>query len=110
MTTLPQTTPMRLPRPTPTHLAIPNANGHPVHIPAPAAQAGLTIQDVARIIRANLWLIVLFAIGAGIGGFFLNQWLALKYPRFVSTGWIEVHTPNELPMIDAESHVVMTPA
>jgi len=110
MTTLPQTTPMRLPRPTPTHLAIPNANGHPVHIPSAPAAPGLTIQDVVRIIRANLWLIVLFAVVSAVGGFFLNKWLAAKYPRYISTGWIEVHTPNELPMIDADSHVVMNSA
>ena len=63
---------MRLPRPTPTHLAIPNANGHPVHIPAPPTPPGMTIQDVMRIIRANLWLIILFAVvGRGCrAGFF----------------------------------------
>lgn len=106
MTTLPQTSPMRLPRPNPSHLAIPSATGHP----GPVAHANtqpLTGQDIWRVIRTNIWLILgLMALGA-VAGYFINWWLLAKFPRYTSTALVEVHTPNELPPIGDERQILV---
>ena len=101
MTTLPQTTPMRLPRPNPSQLAIPGANGHatPALSHPGQQQTSLTGADAWRVIRSNLWLIVGLLVVAGIAGYFINWWLAAKYARFTSTGLIRVQVPSELPSI-----------
>ena len=96
MTTLPQTTPMRLPRPAPSHLAIPSANGHGPVLPH-AQHSGLTGADVWRVIRANLWLIIGLVAASGVGGYFLNAWLNAHYARYTSTALMSVHTQLELP-------------
>jgi polysaccharide biosynthesis transport protein len=102
MTTLPQTSPMRLPRPASSHLAIPTSG---VMGPAqPAAPAGnsLTAQDVWRVIRANLWLIVGMLVVSGVGGFLLNQWLLTHYPRYTSTILISVRPVQDIPYVGSE--------
>src|SRR6185312_1863246 len=106
MTTLPQHTPMRLPRPNPSHLAIPSANGH-APVSAHQTGSGMTGADIWRVIRANLWLIVGFVAGAAVGGYFLNMWLAAKFPRYTSTATIRVQVPSELPTVGAESRLLV---
>ena len=109
MTTLPQTSPMRLPRPNPSHLAIPSATGHPGSVAHPTAQP-LTGQDIWRVIRTNIWLILgLMALGA-VAGYFVNWWLLAKFPRYTSTALIEVQTPNELPPIGDERQILVADA
>jgi polysaccharide biosynthesis transport protein len=87
MTTLPQTTPMRLPRPSgPSQLAVPTAPaGMPV---APGTQ--MTGGDIWRVIRANLWLIILITGVAALGGWKLNDYLARYYSTYTSTGLLRV--------------------
>jgi len=78
MTTLPTTTPMRLPRPVPQQT--PLALGGPV-----AAQPGggfqMTGADVWRVIRSNLWLIVAMLIISGIGGYGIFRFLDAKFRK-----------------------------
>ena len=107
MTTLPQHSPMRLPRPNPSHLAIPSANGHVPAVAHPSSP-GLSGADAWRVIRANLWLIIGLAIVAGICGFFLNYWLALKYPRYTSTATIRIQVPSELPSLGSDSRMLVS--
>src|SRR2546423_15584683 len=102
MTTLPQTTQMRLARPVaPTHLAIPNAA--PTALATPFQQAPsatqLTGGDVLRVIRANFWLIVSVVLLAAVAGFFLNMWLSAKYARFTSTALMRVNVLIEKPRV-----------
>ena len=107
MTTLPQNSPMRLPRPTPSHLAIPSANGHTVHAPSQQPAAGLTGHDVWRVIRSNLWLIIgLMAVGA-VAGYFINVWLAASFARYTSTAFIRVNVPTEVPQIGEENRMLV---
>src|SRR5580658_2331396 len=87
MTTLPQTTPIRLPRP---------AGGSPLAVPnaGPAAVGGggfqMTGADVWRVIRANLWLVMLLVVIGGVAGFFFNGYLEKNYAIFTATGYIRI--------------------
>ena len=83
MTTVPTTTPMRLPRPVPQQT--PLALGGPV-----AAQPGggfqMTGADVWRVIRSNLWLIVAMLIISGIGGYGIFRFLDAKFQNYTAYG------------------------
>ena len=87
MTTLPQTTPIRLPRP---------AGGTPLAIPSGPAAAGpaggfqMTGADVWRVIRANLWLVILLVVVCGVGGYFFNGYLEKNYAIYTATGYIRI--------------------
>src|SRR5262245_32282539 len=108
MTTLPQTTPIRMPRPggAPTPVvAVPGAGPVPQMVPA---QQGLTLADAWRVIRANTLLIAVCVFVSAIGGFFLNQHLEKYHSRFTAKGLIQfqpvtnydpVRNPN--PSIDS---------
>ena len=109
MTTLPQTSPMRLPRPNPSHLAIPSAAGHPGAVAHPAVQP-LTGQDIWRVIRTNIWLILGLMALAAVAGYFVNWWLLAKFPRYTSTALIQVHTQTELPPIGDERQILVADA
>ncbi len=90
MTTLPQTTTVRLPRPaSASQISIPGAPGMPVLHQA-AGPAQMTGADVWRIIRSNMWMIAIFVIAAGIGGFFLNRYLKQNHPRYTATGLLQI--------------------
>ena len=89
MTTLPQTTPIRLPRPnTGTQLSVPSATAHSV-VPAPASSQ-MTGGDVWRVVRSNLWLIVLCVLVAGVSGYFINGYLAKNHSRYTAVGFIQI--------------------
>src|SRR5581483_7114840 len=88
MTTLPQTTPIRLPRaPGAGPLTVPGTllPGAPA-MPAPA----MTGADVWRVIRSNFWLIVLFLVLSGGAGYGLNVWLLKYSPRYTATAYMQV--------------------
>lgn len=84
MTTLPQTTSVRLQRSGAPQIQIPGA-------PPPLVQsATMTGADAWRVIRQNMWLIALFlilALAAGVGAYML---LARYYPKYTSIGMIRV--------------------
>jgi capsular exopolysaccharide synthesis family protein len=99
MTTLPQTTPMRLPRPGGAgQIAIPNApvGGALGAIAGGPPGAGMSGADVWRVFRANLWLIALFVTVGAVAGFFLNRYLAEHYPKFTASGLVKVQLPEEM--------------
>ncbi len=104
MTTLPQTSPMRLPRPASSHLAIPSAGGPmgPVQ-PVQGQVNSITLQDVWRVIRANLLLIIAFVAVSAVGGYLLNQWLLTHYPRYTSTILISVRSIQDIPYVGDEN-------
>jgi capsular exopolysaccharide synthesis family protein len=86
MTTLPQTTPIRLPRP---------GGSTPLAINAPSAGVGtsasqMSAGDVWRVIRANLWLIFLFIVMSAVGGFYLNQYLERHFSVYTATGLVQI--------------------
>jgi polysaccharide biosynthesis transport protein len=88
MTTLPQTTTVRPPQ-------SPALGPSVAYVPAAAgaaAQAGMTGADVWRVVRANLWLIVLFALVFGAGGYALNRLWATNWPRYTATGFLALRT------------------
>jgi capsular exopolysaccharide synthesis family protein len=96
MTTLPQTTPMRLPRPTgATPIAIPSAGG-PIAPPAvPPGMIQMTGADVWRVLRSNWWLIAGMVVAMGVAGVFVNKYLAKHHPRFTAVGLLNVQLPEE---------------
>src|SRR4051812_41173890 len=91
MTTLPTTTPMRLPRPVgQTPLAV----AAPAHTQA-APSFSMNGADVWRVIRSHLWLILgMFAVFVG-AGVVLNMYLARYHSSFTAYGYIEVNNVQQ---------------
>jgi hypothetical protein len=95
MTTLPQASLMRLPRPPGgSSLAIPYNGAQPMAAPPSTSQ--LTFGDVMRVLRANAWLIIIMLILSIAGGYGANTWLAKYHSRYTATGWIEVSAPTRV--------------
>ena len=92
MTTLPQTTTIRLPRQaTPAQtLAVPSVPGMPM---AGAGGKQMTAGDVWRVIRSNLWLIIASLVVFGVGGYFVNKYLAEHHSKFTATGYLAIQPP-----------------
>lgn len=93
MTTLPQTTTVRVPRTAgPSQLMMPGP-GYPVgQVMLPTGQ--MTGADVWRVIRANLWLIIGSVVVFAVLGVIVNVWLAKFHPRYTAMGLIEVQPTN----------------
>jgi polysaccharide biosynthesis transport protein len=96
MTTLPQTTPLRLPRPAPSApLAIP---GGPMPHGGMVAQTQGGTQmsgaDVWRVIRSNLWLIILLGIVSSAAGYGANSWLQRYHSKYTAIGTLVVASPT----------------
>ncbi len=97
MTTLPQTTNIRLPRPV--GLGPMGGPGGPMGLAshaqhAPAAQIGMSGGDVWRVIRANMWPIIISLIAAIVIGAGMYFYLARFHPRFTAVGYVQVAPPN----------------
>ncbi|HEX8911140.1 MAG TPA: polysaccharide biosynthesis tyrosine autokinase, partial [Humisphaera sp.] len=101
MTTLPQTAPIRVPRPIP-------ASGQMVaHAPGPLGFAGdaarppvaggLTPADIWRVIRANMLLIIVALLLGSVTGWFVNSLLLRYAPKYKASGYLVVRSPNEMP-------------
>jgi uncharacterized protein involved in exopolysaccharide biosynthesis len=112
MTTLPHTAPIRLPRQTSAgQLPGPGGNGHvptlagggshgPVLIgPAaggPGGAAQMAPADVWRVIRSNLWLIILSLVLSVVAGYAVNQYvLKPHYSKYTSTALVRVYTDQQ---------------
>src|SRR5688572_30143448 len=102
MTTLPQTAPIRLPRPLPAgqmqgQLGPIPTLAHPMFPAGP--QAGgpqMGAEDVMRVIRANIWLILITLILFGVGGYLVNRFVLQPYfSRYESTALLRVTTNSE---------------
>ena len=90
MTTLPQTTPIRLPRAGGnTQMAMPTMAA-PQSVVAQGPGMSMTGGDVWRVIRANLWLIVLFVAIGAVSGYFLNGYLELHDSSYTASGKVRI--------------------
>jgi len=90
MTTLPQTTNVRLPRPASGQMQIAGPGGG-----LAAANAGGNTQqgasDAWRVIRTHIWLILIVTcIIAPAAGYGVNYYLAKEFPRYTSAGFVMV--------------------
>jgi succinoglycan biosynthesis transport protein ExoP len=93
MTTLPQTTPIRLPRAgNASQLAVPSNTTPLAGGNAPGFQ--MSAADVWRVIRANLWLIILFVIIGGVSGYFLNGYLEAHDSTWTAYGKVQLVSPE----------------
>lgn len=93
MTTLPQTTPVRLPQ---SGHGVPAAPAHQtVSVPG-GTGFHMTGADVWRVIRNNMWLIILFIILAGGAGYGANMLLAKYYSWYTATGLVQIRTSRVL--------------
>jgi succinoglycan biosynthesis transport protein ExoP len=104
MTTLPTTTPMRLPRPV---AQAPMALGLPAHA-QPAAGLQMTGADVWRVIRSNLWLIIGMLVFSTAGGFGLNAYLARYYSSYTAYGYAQVNPPQNTNLIKGDNQQINT--
>ena len=96
MTTLPQTTPIRLPRASGnSQLAMPGSASPSVVAQGPGMQ--MTGGDVWRVIRANMWLIILFVIVSGVAGYFVNGYLEKHNSAYTTYGKVRI-----LPMVSSD--------
>jgi len=97
MTTLPQTTLTRVPQRAPRALAV---GGPPPGMIAPVQPNAFAMSgaDVWRVIRGNIWLILVLLIASAVGGYCLNWWLARHHSRYTATGLIQIQqtTPVSL--------------
>ena len=95
MTTLPQTTAIRLPRPA-GQMQLASANGGtPMMGSAGGGSAAMSGGDVWRVIRTNIWLILFMLVFSGGAGWGVNEFLGKKYPHFTTAGYIGVQ-PNTI--------------
>jgi capsular exopolysaccharide synthesis family protein len=90
MTTLPQTTPIRLPRAGGnSQLAMPA--GAPISTAGPAAPSfAMTGGDVWRVIRANMWLIIIMLMLSTVAGYFTYDYLAKHKSAYTTLGWVKM--------------------
>src|SRR6266545_2579163 len=98
MTTLPQTTAIRVPQRAPTRALAVGGPGHMMPM-AQAEKHGLTSSDVWRIIRGHMWLILVLLIVSAVGGYFINWYLARHYSRYTATGLIKIQAPPGFSLI-----------
>src|SRR5688500_12798311 len=96
MTTLPQSTTLtRVPQRAPRALAVGGA--HPPGMMAPVQQSNafaMTGADVWRVIRGNIWLIIVLLIVSAIAGFAINYYLSKKHSRYTAVGLIQIQQPS----------------
>lgn len=91
MTTLP-TTSIRYPRPAPGVPSAPTTHGS---VPVSAAAAtGLSTADIIRVLRSNLWLIIISVLVFGGLGVAANWYLGKYYPKYTARGWVQVSVPT----------------
>lgn len=102
MTTLPQTSPIRLPRTgpggqMPGQLGPIQAQAHPVFPMGPQAGAAqMGPAEVWRVIRSNLWLILFTLVLFGVGGYLVNRYILKPYfSRYQSTALLRISTKTE---------------
>ena len=90
MTTLPQTTTVRVPRTTgPATLMVPGMGMSAGQVPLGTA-GQMTGADAWRVIRANMVLIISSVVIFAVLGVVAYFWLARYYPRYAAIGLIEV--------------------
>jgi polysaccharide biosynthesis transport protein len=96
MTTLPQSTSPKMPQATALPLS-PAGLGSTLHINA-APQ--MTPADMWRVIRANLWLVILLGIAGAGAGYGIYYYLAGHYPRYTANGYLQIQPPPNLDPIN----------
>jgi succinoglycan biosynthesis transport protein ExoP len=97
MTTLPQTTPIRLPRAGGnSQMSMPTSMVAPQSVVAQGPGMSMSGGDVWRVIRANLWLIILFVALGGTGGYFLNGYLEQHDSAYTASGQVRI-LPQQSP-------------
>lgn len=97
MTTLPQTSSPRLPGPNGYGQIA--ATGPGGMAPPPIQGGGMSGADVWRVIRTNLWLIILVVIisaGVGVGA---NFFLARYFPRYTAYALLQIIPPQAIQIV-----------
>ncbi|CAN5616364.1 hypothetical protein BH09PLA1_BH09PLA1_26530 [soil metagenome] len=90
MTTLPQTTGIRLPRPMSAGTPAPGSLLAGQHASAIAAGTGMSAADVWRVLRANALLIIAGLVFSSVLGFGVNEYLKRYHSRYTATGYVGV--------------------
>jgi non-specific protein-tyrosine kinase len=73
------------------------ALGHPMFPAGPhAGSPQMGAADILRVVRANIWLILVTLILFGVGGYLVNRFILLPhYSRYQSTALLRVTTTSE---------------
>jgi polysaccharide biosynthesis transport protein len=88
MTTLPQKAALQLPRTAGASLPV-SITPHGGLPQGPTASA-MTGADVWRVIRSNLWLILLMLVLSSVAGYAMNYWLNKYHPHYTAEGTVVV--------------------
>jgi succinoglycan biosynthesis transport protein ExoP len=67
--------------------------GPAAHKPA-HAPAGLTGQDLIRILRRRMWLIILFVVGFTVSATVVTYFWRAYAPQYSAVAWLEVNAPK----------------
>jgi polysaccharide biosynthesis transport protein len=91
MTTLPQAAALRLPRPAFSNVPVPVIpTAGAVGLSQQSSGSAMTGADIWRVIRSNLWLILLMLIVGAAAGYGINYWLLRYHPRYTAEGKVLV--------------------
>jgi len=87
---------------------------HTVHVPLtpggrrvpPSGQAGLTPQDIIRVLKKRMWLIIVAATAVIIAVGVLTYFWAKYWPSYRAVALVEVKSPNPPPVLAQERAVI----
>ena len=108
MTTLPQTTAIRPLRAGGSTQLAPVMAGGPLANAGAPVSSGMSGGDLWRIIRNNVWLIVLMMTLSGVGGYVVHKYLERTSPRYTAAGYIQIKVSTEDPFNHKRSEEVDT--
>ena len=105
MTTLPQTTPIRLPRAggSNSQLALPAGGGALAPVVTPSFQ--MSGGDVWRVIRANMWLIIIMLAVSSGAGLYAYRYLAQHYSTYKASARVKMSPMQEIDLLHPDKVV-----
>ncbi len=97
MTTLPTTTPIRLPRPAgAAPLALPSSLGG-----SSGPSVTMTGSDALRVIRTNFWWIFIVVAIAAVLGYVMNVYLLRYYASYTASGFTQINPPMNMSLLSS---------
>jgi polysaccharide biosynthesis transport protein len=109
MTTLPQPSTRQPRMPSPVSSIGQLHSGPPGFIAHTASGNAMSAADIWRVLRANVWLIVIGVVASAIIGLVINFFLARYFPKYTAVAIVEVSPPVQLDPLK-EGEMAIDPA